>query len=117
MNVFNGLAMVAALGASEMSWWEGRWVDRGVSCDSTVRDSRPLSLTWERMDLGEAECIVVGETANSARLILGTRCREHGDAQWRPRNFTLQPSRGGMAMVMSDGRATWRLNKCPGKRS
>ena len=107
------LALLATVAWTEIAWWEGRWADRGVSCDSSSSD-RPMTLSWNLLALGEAECVSIKEQAvDHRRLRLSATCREHGDATARSRSFILKPSQAGKAMTMSDGTAHWQLRKCP----
>ena len=111
------LAMLAALATSEIAWWEGQWIEQGVSCSASSGDARPLSFSAERMRFGEAECTDIREKAVGRKLLLMARCLEHGDPAVRPRTFTLQPSQGGWSMIMAEGEAVWHLRKCPTSRA
>ncbi len=107
------LALLAGLACTEIAWWEGRWADRGVACEASSGD-RPMQLSWDLLDLGEAECVSIREQAfGPGRLRLNASCRDHGDPSLRPRSFVLEPSDGGKTMTMTDGSAVWHLRKCP----
>lgn len=109
------LVLIAGLACTEITWWEGRWADRGVACDAATGD-RPMQLSSTSLDLGEAECVSVREQAfGHGRLRLDAICGDHGDPTRRPRSFVLEPSDGGKAMRMSDGSAVWHLRNCPRK--
>lgn len=111
-NPICGLALIASLAGTEIAWWEGRWADQGVSCNASTGD-RPMILSWNRLDLGEAECVSIREApVDRKRLRLNASCREHGYPTARPRSFVLEPSNGGRTMEMTDGDAIWRLRKC-----
>ncbi len=106
------LALLAALACTEITWWEGRWADRGVACGAASGD-RPMQLSSTSLDLGEANCVAIKEQASGhGRLRLTASCRDHGDRTPRSRSFLLEPSDGGRAMTMSDGSAVWHLRKC-----
>ena len=105
-------ALLATVAWTEIAWWEGRWADRGMSCDSSSVDG-PMKLSWNLLALGEAECVSIKEQAvDHRRLRLNATCQEHGEATTRPRSFILKPSGGGEAMTMSDGTAHWQLRRC-----
>jgi hypothetical protein len=100
------------LALTETAWWEGRWADRGVTCNASTGD-RPMKLSSAKLELGEAECVSIAERPlGRHRLRLTATCRDHGDPSRHVRRFVLQPSNGGKAMTMSDGSARWRLRKC-----
>ena len=111
-NALCSLALIVALGGTEIAWWEGRWAGQGVACEARTGD-RPINLSRNLLELGEAECVSVREAAIDAhRLRLSAACRDHGDPTLRPRSFVLQPSDGGRTMRMTDGDGIWHLRKC-----
>jgi hypothetical protein len=108
---FAKLALLAAAW-TEIAWWEGRWADEGVPCNVMSPD-RPMTLSWNKLDLGEAECVGIREHAVKHAVRLTAKCRDHGETSTRVRSFTLRPSHGGRAMAMSDDAdAIWHLRKC-----
>ena len=105
--------LIAGLACTEITWWEGRWADRGVACNASARD-RPMKLSATLLNLGEAECVSIQEQAAGRGLLrLKATCRDHGDRTTRSRSFVIKPSNGGKAMTMTDGSAVWHLRKCP----